>query len=75
MTRTMTLTRDYPFPLDRVWRAIPTGALLADWLLPNDFQPVPGHAFTFRAQAMPDWDGMIEARVPAVDPPHHLSCT
>ena len=75
MTRTMTLTRDSPFPQDRVWRAISTGALMADWLLPNDFQPVPGHSFTFRTQAMPDWDGIIEARVLAVDAPHHLSYT
>ena len=75
MTRTMTLSRDYPFPQDRVWRAISTGALMAEWLLPNDFEPVPGHAFTFRAKAMPGWDGTIEARVLAVEPPHHLSYT
>ena len=75
MTRTMTLTRDYPYPQDRVWRAISTGALMADWLLPNDFQPVPGHRFTFQGRAMPDWDGKIAGEVLAVDPPRHLSYT
>jgi uncharacterized protein YndB with AHSA1/START domain len=69
----MTLSRDYPFPQDRVWRAISTGALMADWLLPNDFQPVPGHRFTFQAKAMPDWDGTIAGVVLAVEPQHHLS--
>lgn len=69
----MTLTRDYPYPLDRVWRAISTGALMAEWLLPNDFQPVTGHRFTFRSKAMPNWDGTIAGEVLAVEPQQHLS--
>ncbi len=75
MTKTMTLSRDYPYPQDRVWRAISTGALIADWLLPNDFEPTPGHRFTLRQTPMPDWDGVINAEVLVVDPPHHLSYT
>ena len=75
MTKTMTLTRDYPFPQDRVWRAISTGALIADWLMPNDFEPSPGHRFTFRAPAMPQWDGVVQGEVLEVDPPSHLSYT
>ncbi len=75
MTSTMTLTRDYPFPQDRVWRAISTGALIAEWLAPNDFQPTLGHRFTMRAQPMPNWDGVIEAEVLAVEPPIHLAYT
>ena len=75
MNDTMTLSRDLPFARDRVWRAVLTGALLAEWLLPNDFQPTPGHRFTFRQQAMPHWDGMIKAEVLDVDPPAHLSFT
>ena len=75
MTKTMTLTRDYPFPQDRVWRAISTGALIADWLMPNDFEPSPGHRFTFRAAAMPQWDGVVQGEVLEVDPPSHLSYT
>ena len=75
MTRTMTLTRDFPFAQDRVWRAISTGALIAEWLMPNDFEPRAGHRFTFRAPAMPQWDGVVQAEVLAVDPPSHLSYT
>ena len=75
MTRTLILTRDLPFPPDRVWRAISTGALMEDWLLPNDFQPVPGHRFTLRVQPMPHWDGVITAEVLHVEPPRALSYT
>lgn len=72
-TQSMVLTRDLPFPPDRVWRAISTGALMAEWLLPNDFQPVQGHKFTFCQQPMQGWDGVIEGQVLAVEPPRHLS--
>jgi len=75
MTDTMTLTRDLPFTPARVWRAISTGALLAEWLLPNDFQPVEGHRFTFQSEPMPGWDGVIAAQVLQVAPPDHLSFT
>ena len=72
-TQTMTLTRDLPFPPDRVWRAISTGALMAEWLLPNDFQPVQGHKFTLRQQGVPGWDGVIEGQVLAVEPGRRLT--
>jgi uncharacterized protein YndB with AHSA1/START domain len=73
MSKSVILTRDLPFPPDRVWRAIATGALMAEWLLPNDFQPIPGHGFTLRSPTAPGWDGVIEAEVLAVDPPGRLA--
>lgn len=71
-SKTMTLVRNLPFPQGRVWRDVSTGALLAEWLLPNDFQAVPGHRFTFQAQVMAQWDGVIAAEVLEVSPPDHL---
>ncbi len=73
--KSVTLIRDLPFPQDRVWRALSTGALMAEWLLPNDFQPVAGHRFTLRSPAPPSsaWDGLIQAEVLTVDPPNRLS--
>ena len=53
--------RDLPFPPARVWRALTTSQLMADWLMPNDFQATPGHAFTLRGE----W-GSVEGRVVAV---------
>ena len=71
-SKTMTLVRNLPFPQGRVWRDVSTGALLAEWLLPNDFQAVPGHRFTFQAQVMAQWDGVIAAEVLEVSPSDHL---
>ena len=75
MADVMSLTRDVPFPQERVWRAVSSGAMLAEWLLPNDFQPVLGHRFSFQSQVMPDWDGVIAAEVLEVSPPSHLRFT
>ena len=69
----MTLARDLPLPAERVWRAVSTGALMAEWLLPNDFQPVPGHRFTFRQQPMNGWDGVIAGQVLQVEPLRRLA--
>jgi uncharacterized protein YndB with AHSA1/START domain len=37
-------------PPAQVWRALTEPALLAQWLLPNDFAPEEGHTFTFQAE-------------------------
>lgn len=75
MSETMRLERVFPFAQDRVWRAISTGALMADWLLPNDFAPVVGHEFTLQSPTFPGWDGKIAARVLVVEPPRQLAYT
>ena len=58
-------------PPDRVWRALTDPALLARWLMPNDFQPVPGHRFTFRTDPVPEhgFDGIVHCQVLDLDPP------
>jgi uncharacterized protein YndB with AHSA1/START domain len=40
-------------PPGRVWTALTDPVLLARWLMPNDFKPVPGHVFTFRTEPVP----------------------
>lgn len=40
----------FPHPPAVVWRALTSPELLAQWLMPNDFEPVVGHRFTFRSQ-------------------------
>lgn len=42
------LDRFLPHPPSTVWRALTDPALLARWLMPNDFEPRVGHRFTFR---------------------------
>ena len=76
-TATQAITADYdlPHPPEKVWRALTERALLARWLMANDFVAEVGHAFTFRAQPMPGWDGIVQCEVIAVEPPVRLAYT
>ena len=69
--RTVTLERDLPHPPEKVWRAITTPHLVAEWLLPGDIRPEPGHAFRFES---PDI-GAIDCEVLEAQPPHRLVYT
>ena len=76
MTKThdrVTLYRDFACPPNRLWRALSSGALLAEWLMPNDFQPIKGHRFQFRVPPMPHWDGVVSAEVVQITPETHLA--
>jgi uncharacterized protein YndB with AHSA1/START domain len=63
----------YPHPPERVWRALTDPQDLAAWLMPNDFAPVVGHRFTFRAPPQPWFDGVVHCEVLVVEPPRQLS--
>jgi len=47
---------------------------MAQWLMPNDFQPVVGHRFTFRGRpvAQTGFSGAIACQVPELTPPTRL---
>lgn len=51
-----------------VWAAITDPALIALWLMPNDFQPVVGRRFQLRAPPMPGWDGVIDCELLEIEP-------
>jgi uncharacterized protein YndB with AHSA1/START domain len=72
MKRTLEKTIHYPHPIDRVWRALTDRDALARWLMPNDFEPVLGHAFQFRTDPAPGWDGVVHCRVLELDAPRLL---
>lgn len=57
-------------PPAKVWRALTDPELLARWLMPNDFQPVVGHRFTFRTEPRPahGFDGIVHCEVLDLDP-------
>ena len=67
-TRSLVIERELPHPPEKVWRALTQGSLIKEWLMDNDFQPVVGHKFTFRATPMPNWNGVIESEVLVVEP-------
>ena len=48
--RSIRIERVYRYPRLMVWKAIANREALADWLMPNDFEPVQGHEFTFRTK-------------------------
>jgi uncharacterized protein YndB with AHSA1/START domain len=59
---------DLPHPPSKVRRALTESDLLAAWLMENDIRPVVGHRFTFKAQPMPGWDGIVQCEVLEVEP-------
>lgn len=75
MKRDLRFENVYPFPLERVWRAITDPAAISDWLMPNDFQPRLGHKFTFQTKPRPGFDGVVRSEVTELEPPRRLAYT
>ena len=72
-SRALVVEREMPHPPEKIWRALTQGALIEEWLMKNDFQPVIGHRFNFRATPMPHWNGVVDCQVLAVEPNRLLS--
>ena len=72
-TRSLVIERELPHPPEKVWRALTQGPLIQEWLMANDFQPLVGHQFKFRSTPMPNWNGVIDCEVLAVEPNQKLS--
>jgi uncharacterized protein YndB with AHSA1/START domain len=62
-------------PPEDVWQALTDSAVLAEWLMPNDFEPRVGHRFTFRTQPNPqaNFDGIVRCEVLECEPPRQLA--
>ncbi len=65
----------FPHPPEIVWNYLTDPVLLSQWLMPNDFRPVAGHKFQFRAKAQTrlGFDGNIYCEVLEVIPLKKLS--
>jgi uncharacterized protein YndB with AHSA1/START domain len=74
---TDSIRRELVFPQSPqdVWRALTDSALLAEWLMPNDFAPRVGHRFTFRTEPNPQagFDGIVHCEVLECAPPQRLA--
>jgi uncharacterized protein YndB with AHSA1/START domain len=75
MKRDIRFDTVYPHSPERVWRALTDSAAMADWLMPNDFQPRLGHKFQFRTKPAPGFDGIVNCEVVELDPPRTLAYT
>ena len=72
-TRSLVVERVFPHPPEKLWRALTESPLLAQWMMNNDFAAVPGHKFQFRADPMPNWNGIVDCEVLVVEPLKRLS--
>jgi uncharacterized protein YndB with AHSA1/START domain len=72
-TRSIVMERVMPHPAEKIWRALTLGPLIEEWLMKNDFQPVVGHKFNFRADPMPQWNGGTDCEVLVVEPCKRLA--
>ncbi|MFC5700194.1 SRPBCC domain-containing protein [Cohnella faecalis] len=75
MSLALALDFQYKTSIEKLWSALTDSNTLAKWVLPNDFKPVVGQRFQFRAEPTEWWDGLIEGEVLIVDAPNRLSYT
>ena len=71
--RSVVIEKEMPHPPEKIWRALTECPLIKEWLMDNDFQPVVGHSFQFRSTPAPNWDGVINSKVLAIEPNKKLS--
>ena len=69
-TRSAVVEREFPFPPEKIWRALTQPHLIEEWLMKNNFKPVVNHRFNLSA----DW-GAVDCQVLAVEPHKTLSYT
>lgn len=74
-TRSLVIEREIPHPPEKIWRALTESSLMQEWLMSNDFEPAVGHQFSFKAKPVPNWNGIIDSKVLAVEPHTRLSYT
>jgi uncharacterized protein YndB with AHSA1/START domain len=72
-THSLVVERLFTHPPEKLWRALTDKALVAQWIMKNDFEPVVGRKFQFRSEPVPKWDGIIDCEVLTVDPLKQLS--
>jgi uncharacterized protein YndB with AHSA1/START domain len=67
------IIREYPHPVDKVWRALTEPALMARWAMrPEGFAPVVGTRWKSYGEANRHWRGFVECEVLEADPPRRL---
>ncbi|UQU65092.1 SRPBCC domain-containing protein [Couchioplanes caeruleus] len=69
------ITRDYPHPIEHVWRVLTDPELVPRWTTtgqggrPQGFAPVAGTKFQFIAKPIAGWRGIVDCEVLEVDAP------
>jgi uncharacterized protein YndB with AHSA1/START domain len=73
MKRDLRFEATYAHPPEKVWRALTDSEAIAQWLMPNNFEPKLGHKFMFTSTPQPGWDGKTYCEVIELDPPRRLA--
>lgn len=68
-TRSVIVEREFPFPPEKLWRALTQPHLIEEWLMKSDFSPVVGHRFNLTG----GWGGVLHCEVLTVEPNRSLS--
>ena len=71
--RSVVIEREVPYPAAKIWRALTQSHLIEEWLMKNDFKPAVGHRFSFRMDAQPNWNGVVDCQVLTIEPNKRLS--
>ena len=74
-TRSVVVEREFPFPPEKIWRALTQPHLIEEWLMKNDFLPLVGHRFNLRRSPRPDVSIVLDCQVLVVEPNKTLSYT
>ena len=73
-TQAITFEYDLSHAPEKVWRALTTPELLAEWLLPAiGFKLEPDAAFMLKTQPYPGWDGTVNCRILEIETHRKLS--
>ncbi|WP_051639851.1 SRPBCC domain-containing protein [Cellulomonas sp. URHE0023] len=74
---TIRVDQFFPHPPEKVWRALTTPDLLAQWLMTNDFVLEVGHRFTMAGRRVEatGFSGTVASTVLAIDAPRMLQVT
>ncbi|WP_413988342.1 SRPBCC family protein [Labrys okinawensis] len=71
--RSVVVERLMPHPPQKIWRALTQGPLIEEWLMKTNFEPRLGHKFNFRTDPMPQWNGVLDCEVLALEPHETVS--
>ena len=74
-TRSVVVEREFPYPPEKIWRALTQPHLIEEWLMQNDFKPVVGHRFNLRRSPKPEVTIAIDCEVRVVEPNKRLTYT
>jgi uncharacterized protein YndB with AHSA1/START domain len=74
MQRDVVIKWHFAHPPEKVWECLTNPAMISQWLMKNNFEPVIGHKFQFHTKPLPKmkFDGIVYCEVLEVVPNEKL---